>query len=137
MIAVVLCIVALGGVFLFAVSQAFNPLWLLLILPAWIFYSMVSLRVKRTYNLKRYGYFGGSFKQGKCTYEEYFMGELRNLRINLENTEPGHWELFVPTESEWRAYAPDWATNRRREIIERVVPYLKSSDVHYPADYKK
>lgn len=64
------------------------------------------------------------------------MGKLVALRIKRINTEPGHWELFVPAESEWQSSVPDWAANRRREIIERVIPYLKSGDIHFPDDYQ-
>ncbi len=59
------------------------------------------------------------------------------LKIKLENTEPGHWELFVPTETEWRATVPVWAVDRREEIIQRIAPYFKNTDVHYPDDFRK
>ncbi len=134
-ILVVLGIIGIISVVAYAVSLVFNPLFLLLILPAWILYSMIEQNMKRRYNLKRYGYFGGGFEKGACKYEEYNMGKLREFKLKLENTAPGHWELFVLTESEWRSIVPDWAMNRRIEIIERIIPYFKSTDVHFSDDF--
>jgi hypothetical protein len=70
-------------------------------------------------------------------YEEIVNGELLQLQIKLENTEPGHWELFVPTESEWRLNVPEWAMHRRDEISERIRPFFNNRDIHFSDDIKQ
>jgi hypothetical protein len=127
-------IVAIGGALLYLVSLVFNPLLLLLIIPVWVLYSLVRRRVMRTYRLKRHGYFACLSNQDECKYEEYMMGEVVDLRIKLENTGPGEWDLFVPTESERRSTVPIWATDRRTEIIERIMPCLGRIHIHFPDD---
>jgi hypothetical protein len=138
-ILVVLIVLAVGTALLYAVSTVFNPLLILLIVSVLILCFSIKNYILRIYSLKRYGYFGGNliFRHGLCKYEEYNMGKLVDLKVGITNTEPGHWELFVPTEQEWRNNTPSWATNRRIEIIERIKPYFKKNDIHLPDDYKK
>jgi len=52
----------------------------------------------------------------------------------VANTEPGHWELFIPTDSEWRATVPFWARDRRTEIAARIAEGWKLKDFHLPKD---
>ena len=134
---VVIGILAIATAFLYTTSLIFNPFFLLLIIPAWVIYSVSRQMIKRRVSLNRLGYFGGGCERGACVYEEYVNGKLLKLKVKLENTEPGHWELFVPNESEWRSYVPEWAKDRRIEIIERIKPYYKASDIHFPSDFKK
>lgn len=135
-ILVVIGLLAVGTAFLYSVSLLFNPLLLLIVVPAWVIYTVSKQYFKRRISLNRLGYFGGGREQEACVYEEFVNGKLLKLKIKLENTEPGHWELFVPTESEWRLNVPEWAMDRRDEIIERIRPYFKSTDIHLPNDFK-
>ena len=61
-------------------------------------------------------------------------GMLRTLTLKAENTEPGRWELFFPTDDRWRATVPDWAKDRREEIALRIARRWKAKHLHYPAD---
>lgn len=133
----VLAFLTIGGAILYAVSLLFHPLWLLLIIPLWILYAVIKKSIMRTFSLRRYGYFGGGYSHGASIYEEYIRGKLMQLKIKLGNTEPGHWELFVPTETEWRSTMPAWAVERREEIIQRIAPHFKNTDVHYPDDFRR
>ncbi|MBN4061471.1 hypothetical protein JYT58_01015 [bacterium AH-315-G11] len=136
MILVVIGIIAVAGTLLYSVSLVFNPLFLLLILPAWVIYLVSKQYIQRRISLNRFGYFAGRRVQKDCVYEEYINGKLLKFRLKLENTEPGHWELFVPSKDEWHSTAPEWARDRRAEIIERIKPHFKSTDIHFPDDFK-
>jgi len=131
---IVIGIIAVVATLLYSVSLVFNPLLLLLILPAWVIYLVSKQYLQRRISLNRFGYFGGGRAQEDCVYEEYINGKLLKLKIKLENTEPGHWELFVPSKDEWQSTVPEWATDRRTEIIERIKPHFKSTDIHFPDD---
>jgi hypothetical protein len=54
----------------------------------------------------------------------------------VENTELGHWELFIPDDAKWRATVPDWAKDRRREIALRITEAWKAKYFHLPNDLK-
>src|SRR5258708_3829625 len=48
-----------------------------------------------------------------------------SLGMDFELGGFGHPDiLYVPTEEEWESSVPDWATNRRHEIMERVIAEL-------------
>ena len=56
------------------------------------------------------------------------------LILDLENMEPGHWEMFFPSEKDWRLSAPPWAIERRSEIARRVAEGWRPKDFHLPPD---
>ncbi len=136
LIFVVIVVLAVATTLVSTASLFFNPLLLLLIPPVWVIYLISKQYIQRRISLNRFGYFGGSREQEDCVYEEYINGKLLKLKIKLVNTEPGHWELFVPSKDEWQSTVPEWAADRRAEIIERITPHYKSTDIHFPDDYK-
>jgi hypothetical protein len=100
-------------------------------------YTVSKQYLKRKISLNRFGCFGGGRERVTIVYEEIVNGELLQLQIKLENTEPGHWELFVPTESEWRLNVPERAMHRRDEISERIRPFFNNRDIHFSDDIKQ
>ena len=58
------------------------------------------------------------------------------LILPVENTEPGHWELFIPDDAKWRATVPDWAKDRHQEIALRIGQAWKPKDFHLPNGLK-
>lgn len=88
----------------------------------------------RAVNLRRKGYFGGRRKGDVWVYEERSGRQTLSLSLRVENTEPGHYELFVPNDAEWRASVPPWAQHRRQEIVQRISEEWKPIDVHLPAE---
>ena len=113
----------------------FHPFWLIAgtAVVAFIF---LLRRYREARSLKNHGYFirrlGGSY-----LYEEAANRSTRNLTVPLDAIEPGHWQLFVPSEEDWRRRVPDWAQNRRAEIISRIAADRRPEDVHYPHDWEK
>jgi len=109
-------------------------LWLLIALPAWVAYAQLERRLRRRSQLAQRGYFSGRRERDKWVYEELQNGVAVPLVLKVENTEPGHWELFFPNEQEWRQSAPEWAANRRAEIARRISEGWKPRDFHLPGD---
>jgi|HubBroStandDraft_6_1064221.scaffolds.fasta_scaffold332241_2 hypothetical protein len=69
-------------------------------------------------------------------YEERHRHSLVALILPVGNTEPGHWELFIPDDTKWRATVPEWACDRREEIALRIGEAWKPKDFHLPNDLK-
>ncbi len=97
-------------------------------------------RIARMRSFKRNGYFSGRRRGGPghsrvWVYEELRDSGLETLTLELENTEPGRWELFVPSDADWRGTVPDWAENRRGEIIDRISAAFKPEDLKLPDDF--
>ncbi len=115
-----------------ALARVFG-LWLLVI-PVLMAAAYLTRRAKRTVGLRRKSYFGGRRAGTYWVYEEIRDGRLLTLELPMENTEPGHYELFVPEDAAWRAAVPEWAADRRDEIVHRIAERLKSADLHLPDD---
>ena len=63
-----------------------------------IIYGSLEWRIARAFGLDKRGYFGGHFVGGAWLSEEVCNQTVRSLRLELANTEPGHWEMLFPTE---------------------------------------
>jgi len=87
-------------------------------------------RIVRFVALSRDGYFSRRTPQSALLYEELHESKIRSFTLKLENTEPGHFELFVPSDVEWKQEVPDWAIGRRIEIAERIAKHMRREDVH-------
>jgi hypothetical protein len=81
---------------------------------------MMHFRIVRLLSLRRRGYFPGSLGNGGWVYEERDGHAVRTLTLPIERYDRGEWELIVPTEDEWRRAMPEWALDRRREIVLRI-----------------
>jgi len=110
--------------------------WILAPPTLWIVWQMGKLHIGRALQLRREGYFSGAFRKGAWVYEERRNGIVESLRLTMENTEPGHWELFVPDDARWRASVPAWASERRQEIVGRILGRIPADDVHFPKDWQ-
>lgn len=87
-------------------------------------------RFIRWSDLRQKGYFGGRRVLDTWVYEDRDGAEVRSLALELSNTEPGHYELFLPSQSVWRTSVPGWAQDRQQEIVQRIAERLKSRDIH-------
>ncbi len=110
--------------------------WFLIALPIAIAAVFSILKAKRILSLRDKGYFAGRRFRGQWLYEEIHDGEVCMLPLKLENTEPGHFELYVPSLVDWSETVPLWAANRREEIVRRIAERFKESDIHYPPDWQ-
>ncbi|MFA6901478.1 MAG: hypothetical protein WC236_00175 [Gallionellaceae bacterium] len=124
----------IAAVFVFSIGKIFSP-WLLIGIPITLIGLFFLYPLKRFIALRQKGYFAGRRQADFWVYEERDKSQTRQMKIKLEYTEPGHHELFIPTDKEWRVVAPEWAMNRRQEIISRIIKCWKESDVHYPNDW--
>ena len=86
--------------------------------------------------LRDRGYFSHWQGPGQWVYEERHGYSLKAFILPIENTEPGHWEMFIPDDAKWRATVPDWARDRRQEIALRIAEAWKPKDFHIPDDLK-
>lgn len=128
----------IGAIFFFAVgisiAAATTP-WILLVpLVLWAIRSIKRF-VQRQTGLDNRGYFSHA-QNHHWIYEERHGYSLAALILPLENTEPGHWELFIPEDAKWRATVPDWAKDRRKEIALRIAEAVKPRDFHLPQDLR-
>jgi hypothetical protein len=89
----------------------------------------------RSTRLSKKGYFSGRRVNEHWIYEEMQGLTVAALVLPIVNTEPGHWELFVPNDSEWRLAVPSWAWERRFEIASRIAEGWKPKDFHLPKDF--
>lgn len=109
-----------------------TTLWLLLVPVALVAFFILKNLLVRTVALRSKGYYAGRRIRDTWVYEEMQGESCVSLTLPVENTEPGHYELFFPTELQWRESVPQWAKNRRVEIANRIAEGWKASDVHLP-----
>jgi len=60
----------------------------------------------RSRRLSKKGYFSGRRLNEHWIYEEMQGPNVAALVLPVANTEPGHWEMFIPTDAEWRTAVP-------------------------------
>ena len=107
-----------GTVGLVNLGRSTSPWILWPIFFLWLF-STVYRSVIRSMRLDKKGYFSGRRLNEHWIYEEIQGCDV--LALILPVTRIGHRvELFIPTDSEWRATVPYWARERRTEIAWRI-----------------
>ena len=104
--------------------------WVILALLGLMVAHELWLRARRIYGLATVGYHADWFGRSRLRYTERNSGTNRSLVLDLANTEPGHFELFVPNEATWRQVVPGWAKDRRSEISGRIAQTWRPQDVH-------
>ncbi len=125
-------VIALGTITVLLVLVSAATSWWLLLAPIAIAAAVHSLaQVRRLHALITLGYHSRAIRHARLVYEERSPTWTRSLVFKLENTEPGHYELFVPKEPEWVRSVPDWATKRRVEIAQRIANTWRRDDVHF------
>jgi hypothetical protein len=117
----------------YGIALTTSPWLLLLPLVAWL---VVAIRrhLLRKWALRDRGYYSHRHGPHFWVYEERQGHSLVALILPVSNTEPGHWEMFIPDDAKWRATVPDWAKDRRREIALRIAEAWKATDFHLPND---
>ena len=88
----------------------------------------------RSMRLNKKGYFSGRRLNEHWVYEEMQGRDAVALILPVVRTGHGRVELFIPTDSEWRATVPSWAWERRSEIAARIAEAWKPTDFHLPKD---
>lgn len=84
--------------------------------------------------LSRYGFYAGRRIGNHWIYEELHAGEVESLELQLDYAGRGEYEIHIPGERDWVANMPDWARGRRDEIVERLQPAFKRSQMRFDAD---
>lgn len=129
------------GLSLFCVMVAaialFTTPWILLIPFVIGMYVFARRNIVRTMSLKQKGYFSGRQVNEHWIYEERQGFVTAALVLPVSNTEPGHYELFIPEDALWRSTVPSWARDRREEIALRISEGWKARNFHLPKDFKR
>jgi hypothetical protein len=81
--------------------------------------------------LRNKGYYAGRQLREHWIYEEVDKFSIAAFLLPVANTEPGHWELFIPDDAKWRTMVPDWAKDRRKQIAVRIAEAWKPKDFHF------
>jgi hypothetical protein len=84
--------------------------------------------------LLRQRYFVGRRVGTHWVYEELHGGEIRSLEFPLEYAGRGEYDIHIPGEGAWRKGMPDWARDRRAEVVERLQTVFKLSQIHFDPD---
>jgi len=111
------------------IAGATTP-WILLLPLLICGYRSTRRNTARTTSLRQFGYFPGSQHFKYWIYEERHGYADVALILPIENTEPGHWELYIPQDDLWRQTVPNWAADRRLEIASRIAEGWKAKDFH-------
>lgn len=82
---------------LFWIAVMISP-WVVAGIFALIAAAVLKERFIRWRDLRRKGYFGGRRVKEAWVHEERHGTHVRSLTLKMENTEPGHYELFLPSE---------------------------------------
>jgi hypothetical protein len=84
--------------------------------------------------LLRQQYFVGRRVGTHWVYEELHGGEIESLEFPLEYAGRGEYEIHIAGEGDWRKAMPDWAKDRRAQVLERLLTAFKRSQVHFDPD---
>jgi hypothetical protein len=101
-----------------------------------LIYSFAKRETLRSFSLRNKGYYSGRQLHEHWIYEEVQAFAIAAMLLPVANTEPGHWELFIPDDANWRASVPEWARDKRKEIALRIAEGWKTKDFHLPNDFK-
>ena len=87
--------------------------------------------VQRQYWLRTKGFWADVKYRYGIKYEEMQNGRIEHLIIpgNIQFDEPG--EIYVPTSKEWQETMPEWAKQRKDEILERAKIFCNSQEYEY------
>jgi hypothetical protein len=121
------------GFFIFAPLLAIGSAtsyWVMLLPPGLVALLYLKRWTSRKISLSRKGYYRGSMKGDYWVYEERQGSEIRSLAVGIVNTEPGHWEIFMPSELDWNETMPEWALGGRTEIGQRIAEGWSAEDFH-------
>jgi hypothetical protein len=88
----------------------------------------------RKRELLRRRYFVGQRVANHWVYDELHDDEIHSLEFPLEYIGRGEYDIHIPGEGDWRKAMPDWAKERRSEIVERLLAVFKRSQVHFEPD---
>ena len=88
----------------------------------------------RKRNLLGHGFHVGSRVGTHWVYEELRDSVIVSLELPLDYVGRGEYDVHVPSERDWATTMPDWARERRAEIIERLLTVFKRSQIQFDPD---
>jgi hypothetical protein len=89
---------------------------------------------RRKRELLKRGYVAGHRIGTHWVYEELHGREIVSLELPLDYVGRGEYEVHVPGAGDWLATMPEWARQRRVEIVERLTTVFKRSQMHFDPD---
>jgi hypothetical protein len=105
-------------------------LYFLILLPLWPLF-FIYAKARRWYWLGHRGYWATREGRDNVRYDEKRESSVERLTIPGEMMAVGPHVLYVPSDYEWRRDMPEWATERREEIVNRVRDVLGSKNYEY------
>ena len=105
-------------------------LYILILLPLLPFFFLYA-EIRRRYWLRRHGYWASREGRDNVRYEEKRGRVVERLTIAGEMMAVGPHVIYVPSDEDWRKEAPEWAIDRREEIMKRVRDVLGSKKYEY------
>jgi hypothetical protein len=81
---------------------------------------VISSRVRSSWHLRKHGYRVRWFGRDSIYYEELEAGDVRRLMIYGELMARGPRHVYFPDPDDWQHRMPDWAKDRRGEILNRI-----------------
>jgi hypothetical protein len=87
--------------------------------------------LRRWYSLAVRGFWVSRSGRDNIEYEERRTGKIKRLTIYGEMMAVGPHVVYVPNDRSWRQEVPEWAQDRREEIIGRIKLILGSKKYQY------
>jgi hypothetical protein len=92
---------------------------------------VVLSRVRSSWLLRKHGYRVRWFGRDSFYYEELQTGQIRRLMLDGYLMARGPRSVYFPSPEDWRRKMPDWARDRRDEILARVRGELGTKHFRY------
>jgi hypothetical protein len=92
----------------------------------------ISLRqVRSSWHLRKHGYRVRWYGRDSFYYEELEAGQIRRLMLDGYLMTRGPRHVYFPDPKDWQQKMPDWARDRRDEILARVRDELGAKHFRY------
>jgi len=87
--------------------------------------------VRSSWHLRRHGYRVRWYGRDSFYYEELEAGQVRRLMLDGYLMGRGPRSVYFPGPQDWQQKMPDWARDRRDEILDRVREELGTKHFRY------
>ena len=133
-IAVVTAAAALMVWALLFATPASGWIRLALAAPGFLLLRLLWTSSRRKRELSGRGFHVGRRVGTHWVYEELHGGEVVSLELELGYVGRGEYEIHIPSERAWRDTMPEWARERRGEIVDRLGTVFRRSDMRMHDD---
>ena len=93
--------------------------------------SIIIKHLRSIARLHKHGYRLVTREPGCFDYEELAAGQARRFIFESDIMTKGPYRIYMSNPDHWRQRVPEWAKDRREEIVGRVREEYKTKDVAY------